>query len=75
MNEAQSDLITLVLGIFGILIVASAVGYVLQKKFSPDGANSAIENLNARIKAWWIMHSELQIIDENQNLSLIPEYQ
>ncbi|MET3857253.1 phosphatidate cytidylyltransferase [Rhizobium sp. OAE497] len=55
MNEAQSDLITLVLGIFGILIVASAVGYVLQKKFSPDGANSAIENLNARIKAWWIM--------------------
>jgi len=55
MNEAQSDLITLVLGIFAILIVASAIGYALQKKFSPDGANSAIENLNARIKAWWIM--------------------
>jgi phosphatidate cytidylyltransferase len=55
MNEARSDLITLVLGIFAILIVASAIGYVLQKKFSPDGANSAIENLNARIKAWWIM--------------------
>ncbi|MDR7142380.1 phosphatidate cytidylyltransferase [Rhizobium sp. BE258] len=55
MNGAQHDLITLVLGIFGVLILASAIGYVLHRKLSPDGSNSAIENLNARIKAWWIM--------------------
>ncbi|TCU20348.1 phosphatidate cytidylyltransferase [Rhizobium sullae] len=55
MNDARSDLITLVLGIFAVLIFASLVGYVLHRRLSPDGSNSAVENLNARIKAWWIM--------------------
>lgn len=55
MNAASADLIHLVLGIFGVLIVASIVGYVLQRRLSPDGSNAAIENLNARIKAWWVM--------------------
>ncbi|KAA9383812.1 phosphatidate cytidylyltransferase [Neorhizobium galegae] len=55
MSAASSDLLTLVAGIFGVLILASAIGYVLQQRLSPDGSNAAIENLNARIKAWWIM--------------------
>jgi phosphatidate cytidylyltransferase len=55
MNTANSDLLTLVLGILAVLVVASAVGYVLQRRLSPDGANASIENLNARIKAWWVM--------------------
>ncbi|NLR99736.1 phosphatidate cytidylyltransferase [Rhizobium sp. P38BS-XIX] len=55
MSAASADLIHLVLGIFGVLIVASIVGYVLQQRLSPDGSNAAIENLNARIKAWWVM--------------------
>jgi phosphatidate cytidylyltransferase len=55
MGAASADLIHLVLGIFGVLIVASIIGYVLQRRLSPDGSNAAIENLNARIKAWWAM--------------------
>ncbi|MDM9624440.1 phosphatidate cytidylyltransferase [Rhizobium sp. S152] len=55
MNAADSDLWTLVLGIVAVLVVASAIGFVLQRRLSPDHANSAIENLNARIKAWWVM--------------------
>ncbi|MGV1789670.1 phosphatidate cytidylyltransferase [Rhizobium sp. A37_96] len=55
MSAASADLIHLVLGIFGVLIVASIIGYVLEKRLSPDGSNAAIENLNARIKAWWVM--------------------
>jgi phosphatidate cytidylyltransferase len=55
MSAASADLIHLVFGIFGVLIVASIVGYVLQQRLSPDGSNTAIENLNARIKAWWVM--------------------
>jgi len=55
MSAASADLIHLVLGIFGVLIVASVIGYVLQQRLSPDGSNAAIENLNARIKAWWVM--------------------
>jgi phosphatidate cytidylyltransferase len=55
MNTANSDLWTLVLGILTVLIAASAIGYILQRRLSPDGSNASIENLNARIKAWWVM--------------------
>lgn len=55
MNTASSDLLTLVLGIFGVLIFASTIGYALQQRFSANGPNAAVENLNARIKAWWVM--------------------
>jgi phosphatidate cytidylyltransferase len=55
MNTASSDLLTLVSGIFGVLIFASAIGYVLQRRFAATGPNAAVENLNARIKAWWVM--------------------
>jgi phosphatidate cytidylyltransferase len=55
MNTASADLLTLVFGIFGVLIFASVIGYVLQRRFSADGPNAAVENLNARIKAWWVM--------------------
>jgi phosphatidate cytidylyltransferase len=55
MNTASSDLLTLVFGIFGVLIFASVIGYVLQRRFSANGPNAAVDNLNARIKAWWAM--------------------
>ena len=55
MNTASSDLLTLVSGIFGVLIFASTIGYVLQRRFSANGPNAAVDNLNARIKAWWVM--------------------
>ncbi|MBU0583962.1 MAG: phosphatidate cytidylyltransferase [Alphaproteobacteria bacterium] len=49
------DLLNLLFGVGAILVVASAVGYVLQRRLSPDGQNSAVENLNDRIRAWWVM--------------------
>jgi phosphatidate cytidylyltransferase len=55
MSRAQSDMISLMLGIAAVLIVASVIGFVLQRRYSPDGSNAAVENLNARIKAWWVM--------------------
>jgi phosphatidate cytidylyltransferase len=55
MSAANSDLIHLVLGIFAVLGIASVIGYVLQQRLSPNGSNTAVENLNARIKAWWVM--------------------
>ncbi len=55
MNAANSDLWTLVLGIFTLLVVSSAIGYLLQRRLPAGKSNAAIENLNARIKAWWIM--------------------
>ncbi len=53
--SAYADLFTLLFGLAGVLLVASGVGYVLQKRYSPDGSNPVIENLNDRIYAWWAM--------------------
>ncbi|KSV68414.1 MULTISPECIES: phosphatidate cytidylyltransferase [unclassified Sinorhizobium] len=55
MSAASLDMLKLLLGVGGILVLASSIGYVLKQKLSPDGSNGAIENLNARIKAWWAM--------------------
>ncbi|WP_028747274.1 phosphatidate cytidylyltransferase [Rhizobium mesoamericanum] len=53
--NANSDLWMLVLGIFTLLVVSSTIGYLLQRRLPVGQSNAAIENLNARIKAWWIM--------------------
>ncbi|KQV44396.1 MULTISPECIES: phosphatidate cytidylyltransferase [unclassified Rhizobium] len=55
MNEARSDLILLLIGTGGFLALASLIGTVLKLRLSPDGSNTTIENLNARINAWWVM--------------------
>lgn len=55
MSTTWHDMFLLLLGIGGVLLLASLVGRILQWRLSPDGSNSTIENLNARINAWWIM--------------------
>jgi phosphatidate cytidylyltransferase len=40
-------------GVFAILIFASTVGWLLQLRAAPGHAG--IANLNARIKAWWVI--------------------
>ncbi len=45
----------LLLGIIGILVVASAVGFGLKLTAARGKPHPAIDNLNARIKAWWVM--------------------
>jgi phosphatidate cytidylyltransferase len=55
MSAPHSDLLTLLAGLAAILVAASAIAYVLQWRLSPDGSNAVIENLNDRIRAWWVM--------------------
>lgn len=50
----QEQTIALFSGVAGILVVASAVGWWLSRR-SGDAPNPVVENLNARIKAWWVM--------------------
>lgn len=45
----------LLLAVAGILVIATVIGQVLRERLAPDGSNAAIENLNARIAAWWAM--------------------
>ena len=55
MNTPDADLLTLLAGLFAVLIVALGIGFVLHRRLSPDRSNLAIENLNDRIRAWWVM--------------------
>ncbi|MEI5664396.1 phosphatidate cytidylyltransferase [Bosea sp. CCNWLW174] len=55
MTMPHPDLVAVLAGLLGVLIVASAIGYLLQRRLSPDGSNAVVENLNDRIRAWWIM--------------------
>jgi len=48
-------------GVAAILIVATLIGQALRLRFAPDGTNPVIENLNARIAAWWGMVALLSI--------------
>jgi phosphatidate cytidylyltransferase len=41
-------------GVIAVLLLASATGAVLAARAGPT-PNPSIENLNARIKAWWVM--------------------
>ncbi|UCJ17630.1 phosphatidate cytidylyltransferase [Pseudomonas sp. MM211] len=41
-------------GIGGILLLASLVGWLLKRRAGP-GPHAVIDNLNARINAWWVM--------------------
>lgn len=48
-------LLWLLAGVGTILIVASVIGEILRARLSPAGQNPVVENLNARINAWWVM--------------------
>lgn len=45
----------LVEGVVGGLIAASLVGFVLSRRAKSESGKATVENLNARIRAWWIM--------------------
>ncbi|MBC7430531.1 MAG: phosphatidate cytidylyltransferase [Rubritepida sp.] len=47
----MSKLAILFSGVLGLLLVASLIGLLLARR----GATPTIDNLNARIRAWWVM--------------------
>ena len=51
----QSHTFLLAAGVIGVLALASAVGRVLKMTVASGGPHAAIDNLNARVKAWWLM--------------------
>jgi phosphatidate cytidylyltransferase len=51
----DSALVRLVAGVLARLVVASAIGAVLSRRAKTDAASATIANLNARIRAWWVM--------------------
>jgi phosphatidate cytidylyltransferase len=50
-----TPLMKLMIGVVTLLVVSSIVGWVLSMRVKSDGARATVKNLNARIRAWWIM--------------------
>jgi phosphatidate cytidylyltransferase len=42
-------------GVLGILVVSSATGAVLKARVRSEAGQATVANLNARIRAWWVM--------------------
>ena len=53
--ELDRELIWAFGGVLAVLVVASIVGALLARTVRSDGARATIANMNARIRAWWLM--------------------
>ena len=42
-------------GVLGLLVVASGGGFALGRRVRTPAGRATVDNLNARIKAWWLM--------------------
>jgi len=52
---ADPQLARLFLGVLSALVLATVVGALLKRRAQSDSARRTIDNLNARIRAWWTM--------------------
>lgn len=53
--DVSATLVRIFSAVFLVLAVASTIGLTLKWRHSFDRAHATIDNLNARLKAWWIM--------------------
>jgi predicted CDP-diglyceride synthetase/phosphatidate cytidylyltransferase len=54
-SAADFKLGALAAGVLGVLVFASIVGYILRLKTTSERGREVVLDLNARIKAWWVM--------------------
>lgn len=53
--NAHDKFVWLMGGIAAVLMLASAIGYLLHRRANNEQSRAVIDNLNARIRAWWVM--------------------
>jgi len=54
-RDPLQQMMALFAGIGAVLVIASAIGFVLKTSVARGQPHGGIDNLNARIKAWWVM--------------------
>jgi len=42
-------------GILALLAAASVLGWILHRRAAASGGSATVDNLNARVRAWWVM--------------------
>ena len=55
MMTTPQETLAIFASIGAALVLASVVDFLLKKRGTPDQPHGAIDNLNARIRAWWVM--------------------
>ena len=55
MLNTDPELYGLYLGILALLVVATVVGFYLEWKVTTPRGRDTVANLNARVRAWWLM--------------------
>jgi phosphatidate cytidylyltransferase len=53
--KIPADAYLILAGLGGVLLAASVIGFVLHLRVEQDRTRAVVENLNARIRAWWVM--------------------
>jgi phosphatidate cytidylyltransferase len=53
--KLDKQTIWLVGGVLALLVVSSLIGWVLSLRVANDKGKATVQNLNARIRAWWMM--------------------
>lgn len=60
-DNLSPDTLFLLVGVLGVLILATGVGFALDKVASRESMQVVVANLNARIRAWWLMCAVLAV--------------
>ncbi len=55
MNTPQDPRLWLFGGVLALLVLASLIGWILGRTSRTPGSQAVVANLNARIRAWWVM--------------------
>ncbi len=51
----DQEIVALLAGILGLLVLASGIGWILGKRVQAEAGQAVVANLNARVRAWWVM--------------------
>jgi phosphatidate cytidylyltransferase len=51
----DAALAALVTGVVALLIVATVIGGILRRTVTAEASRATVDNINARIRAWWMM--------------------
>jgi len=55
MMNLPHEILLIFAALGGVLLVASGVGFSLRARFAGGPSQAVVDNLNARIRAWWMM--------------------
>jgi phosphatidate cytidylyltransferase len=53
--KIPSDAYLILGGLGGVLLAASLIGFALHLRVKDENSRAAVDNLNARIRSWWVM--------------------